>query len=75
MNSKLLCFDVDGTLRDNTVHKISMSTLNSIKHLRNNTISTQTLSENRREGNPSQLDSLPCYQSQTKALQAKAMTH
>ncbi|EMD16390.1 cof-like hydrolase [Eggerthia catenaformis OT 569 = DSM 20559] len=34
MNSKLLCFDVDGTLRDNTVHKISMSTLNSIKHLK-----------------------------------------
>lgn len=44
------------------------SLVNSIKHLRNNTISIQTLSGNRREGNPSQVNSLHRYQSQTKAL-------
>lgn len=50
------------------------SLVNSIKELRNNTISTQILSGNRKEGNPSQLNSLPCYQNQTKALQPKNTT-
>ena len=36
MKNKLLCFDVDGTLRDNVYHKVSPSTMEALKRLKKN---------------------------------------